>query len=311
MNENGAIVARGQADAGDLTDAISGKATDHIRSWPQAGDPFFLYVAPFNICRPYVPAPRHAGSGRDAAPPRPPAFTEEDAADKPAQDRCASDARRVPGRQYHRELPGPPRVAEIVRNLVEAIVPTFDETGEFLKTYIVYAPDNGFHLSLRRMMEGKDTAHEEDIRAPLFIFGPGITPGTTVDAMALSIDPAPTFAGMAGTVPADPVDGRSVLLGHGDGWGRSVLVQRQGLKADERLRFAHAVALRTDTRTYVGWTDGEHEANDHATDPDRRGNAYGALAPATTSALWDLLIKVRAGAAQAGRSLENATPPAP
>ena len=67
-------------------------------------------------------------------------------------------------------------------------------------------------------------------------------------------------------------------------------MRRQGLKADERLRFAHAVALRTDTCTYVGWTDGEHEAKDHATDPDWRGNAYGALAPATTSALWDLPI---------------------
>ena len=150
MNENGAIVARGQADAGDLTDAISGKATDHIRSWPQAGDPFFLYVAPFNICRPYVPAPRHAGSGRDAAPPRPPAFTEEDAADKPAQDRCASDARRVPGRQYHRELPGPPRVAEIVRKPRGSNRSDVEETGELVKTYIVYVPGKGFHPARKR-----------------------------------------------------------------------------------------------------------------------------------------------------------------
>jgi N-acetylglucosamine-6-sulfatase len=79
------------------------------------------------------------------------------------------------------------------------------------QTYVIYTSDNGFHMGERRMIAGKDTTYEEDIRVPMVLRGPGVPKGAHIDAVALNIDLAPTFADVAGIETPDFVDGRSFL----------------------------------------------------------------------------------------------------
>ena len=48
-------------------------------------------------------------------------------------------------------------------------------------------------------------------RVPLMIRGPGISPGTETEAVALMIDIAPTILDMAGIVRQEQMDGKSLL----------------------------------------------------------------------------------------------------
>ena len=52
--------------------------------------------------------------------------------------------------------------------------------------------------------------YETDIRVPLFIKGPGITPGTKITEMVANIDVSPTLLDLAG-IPVPPImDGMSL-----------------------------------------------------------------------------------------------------
>jgi hypothetical protein len=84
LNENGQAVQYGSEPEDYLSDVLTGKAVQVIRSSAGAGQPFFLYVLPFSPHRPSVAAPRHDGMFADAELPRPPSFDEADVGDKPA-----------------------------------------------------------------------------------------------------------------------------------------------------------------------------------------------------------------------------------
>ena len=96
--------------------------------------------------------------------------------------------------EYRRRL----RSLQAIDDMVEAIVGTLESTGVLQSTYIIYTSDNGFHMGEHRLIAGKDTAYEEDIRVPMAMRGPGVPEGGRIAALALNIDLAPTFADMAG-----------------------------------------------------------------------------------------------------------------
>jgi N-acetylglucosamine-6-sulfatase len=176
-------------------------------------------------------------------------------------------------------------------------------------TYIVYASDNGFHLGLHRLKEGKDTAFEEDIRIPLAVRGPDVPKGQRISAMVLNIDFAPTFADMAGVQPPDFVDGRSFmpLLEHSElPWRQSFMMQRLGIETDERLESQNALAIRTTRWTYVAYNNGEQELYDLERDPDQLNNIIDEADPALIEALTTRLIQLRDCAGEACRTIEDA-----
>ena len=192
--------------------------------------------------------------------------------------------------------------------LVETLMRTLEETGELANTYIVYTSDNGFHLGLHRMMEGKDTAYEEDIRVPLAIRGPGIPSGRRIGAMGLSIDLAPTFVEWAGAKSPDFVDGRSLiplLKGATGPWRNSFLIQRQGLESDERLQPANAFAIRTSRHTYIAYNNTERELYDLAKDPYQLQNIEPAADKSLIDALATRLTELRACRGSECRDLED------
>ena len=308
LNENGEVATYGDRPEDYLTDVIARKAAEHIRKWSAQGRPFFLYVAPFAPHSPYNPAPRHANLFLDAELPRPPSFNETDVSDKPGfineLPQLNKDQINEITVHYRRRL----QCLQAVDDLVETLVNTLEETGELDNTYVVYASDNGFHLGEHRMLEGKDTAYEEDIRVPLAMRGPLVPKGQTIDSMVVSIDLAPTFAALAGAKTPDFVDGRSLLPlleAPTMAWRQSFMIQRQGLETDERLEPASAIAIRTRRYTYVAYDDGERELYDLERDPYQLENTEPAADKALIDALATRLTLLKACRGQECRDLED------
>ena len=138
--------------------------------------------------------------------------------------------------EYRRRL----RSLQAIDDMVETIVGTLEATGALERTYVIYTSDNGFHMGEHRLIAGKDTPYEEDIRVPMVMRGPGVPEGVRIDAMALNIDLAPTFAEIAGIEPPAFVDGRSLLPLLADPaqpWRQSFLIERRQL---EEQFIAHA-----------------------------------------------------------------------
>ena len=309
LNESGKIVAYGDAPEDYLTDVIAGKAADHIRRWSSEGEPFFLYVAPFNPHSPYNPAPRHKGMFKNAKLPRPPAFNEADVSDKPGyiQDLPLLNDQQIAKitDTYRARLECLQAIDEMVKTLVD----TLKETGQLDNTYIVYASDNGFHLGLHRMLAGKDTAYEEDIRVPLAMRGPGVPKGLTVSSMVLNIDFSPTFADMAGIIPPAFIDGRSFMPLFDDPsspWRRSFMIQRLGLETDERMKPANAIAVRTERYVYVAYNNGEREMYDLEQDPHQLDNIERTAPEDLKEALSTRLTELKACTGEDCRTAEDA-----
>jgi arylsulfatase A-like enzyme len=156
----------------------------------------------------------------------------------------------------------------------------------------VFSSDNGFHTGQRRMLPGKQTAYDTDIRVPLIVAGPGVPAGRTVDTVTSSIDLAPTFEQIAGAHSPFAHDGSSMLdQWHGrpasSGWPPGVLVEhrfttlpgdpdRQGTRTGNSPDYE---AVRTADYLYVEYATGDREYYDLRTDPDELDNIADELPP--------------------------------
>jgi arylsulfatase A-like enzyme len=155
-------------------------------------------------------------------------------------------------------------------------------------TYIVFSSDNGLHTGEYRLMPGKLTAYDTDIRVPLVVAGPGVPAGTTTNAMAENVDLATTFTAMGGTtLPGDGHSLMSLLEGQRPAdWRNAILVEHHGpdaAAADPDAQTGTSgnpttyEAMRTRRFLYVEYADGEREFYDLASDPNELDNLAGAL----------------------------------
>jgi N-acetylglucosamine-6-sulfatase len=321
LNENGRIVAYGREPDDYLNDVLTKKAVGVIEEATAAGQPFFLYLSTLTPHSPAASPPRHKDLFVDAALPRRPAFDEVDVSDKPAVirnfPRLDSDAIAWLEDEYRRRL----RSLQAIDDMVEAIVGTLEATGVLQSTYIIYTSDNGFHMGEHRLIAGKDTAYEEDIRVPMVMRGPGVPEGGRVTALALNIDLAPTFANMAGIEPPAFVDGRSflpLLANPAAPWRQSFLIERrqleeqyialarqQGVTAEQLDRHAYLEGLRTAEWSYVEYGSGERELYDLGLDPHQLSNIVDDVNPALPEALSRRLFALARCAGQRCRELED------
>jgi N-acetylglucosamine-6-sulfatase len=318
LDENGTIVSYGAAAADFLTDVIAAKAVAAIHQAAHDSVPFFLYLAPFSPHTPAAFAPRHAGLFAGTPLPSPPNFNEPDVSDKPLPIRSRPLLNPGPIASmtalYQRRL----RALQAIDDLTESIMGALAAEGLLGNTWIIYTSDNGYHLGEHRGQKGKNLPYEEDLRVPFVVRGPGVPAGRVVDAIALNIDLAPTFADLAGVQPTIPVDGRSLvpLLTRGSpaGWRQNFEAERgpDDLTAQSasgrsspgggQLELGDAVqttpgigwyAVRTARWTYVEWDDGERELYDLAVDPWELTNLFStgdtAVAPALASRLHALM----------------------
>ncbi len=295
LNQNGSLYAYGDEPADYLTDVISQKGARFVDRSAAVRQPFFLELATFAPHRPAVPAPRDAERFPGLKAPRPGNF-----------DVLPTDAPLwLDGRGPLSE----PQIAEInsefrsraqsvqaVDHMIGAIEQRLTADGIADNTYLVFSSDNGFHTGQYRLMPGKLTAFDTDIRVPLVVVGPGVPAGVRTGALAENVDLAETFAAIGGTQLSG--DGHSllgVLNGTApDGWRRAALIEHhgadlRGIDPDFQQSASGSPrtyeAMRTRRFLYVEYNDGETEFYDLGHDPLELHNISASLGPAELARL--------------------------
>jgi N-acetylglucosamine-6-sulfatase len=315
LNENGTIHHYGSAPGDYLTDVIARKGIDFIDRSARTGSPFFLELATFAPHSPYTPAPRDAGTFPGLRAPRPPSF------DAPPTDPprwLASHGPLAPAQIAVIDHAFRMRVEAVqsVDRMIGAVERELAARGIARDTYLVFSSDNGLHTGEYRLMPGKMTAFDTDIRVPLVVVGPGVPPGASTAAMTENADLASTFAAIAGAKMR--TDGHSALpLLSGSAprnWRGAVLVEHRGpdhsgqdpdyqQPASGNPRTYRAI--RTRVFLYVEYDDGEREFYDLRSDPYELRNVAGDLSPAQLAVLHRQLGRLgrcrRAACWRAGR----------
>lgn len=303
LNQDGRLVRYGDKPTDYLTDVVSTLAARFIKQSSDA--PFLIEIATFAPHAPYTPAPRDAQALPGVRAPRTPAFNAEPGVDAPRwllthpalspADLTLIDA------DFRKRAQSVLAVDKMIGELQSAVA----ATGREGDTYFVFSSDNGYHMGEHRLMPGKMTAFDEDIRVPLIVTGPGVPAGVTVEAIAANVDLCPTFAELGGAAVAANVDGRSLVpLLHGQEvtqWRNATLVEHRGPHRDPSDPDAPAVrsgnpttyeALRTLNSIYVEYDDGEREYHDLVADPHELRNTFSSLSAdkkATLHAALDAL----------------------
>ncbi|WP_157108543.1 sulfatase family protein [Aldersonia kunmingensis] len=277
LNENGNLVKYGVAPTDYATDVIRAKSERFITDASASGKPFFWYATSTAPHFPLPPAPRHMAETRPTAAPRSPNYQEVDVSDKPTWlvDTAGVRAATI---TVTNDIDYTNRLGSLkaLDEMVAGIVGTLARTGELDNTYLIFTSDNGYSLGAHRLTQ-KMAPYEESIRVPLVITGPGIQPGRS-DAMALSIDLAPTIYDWVGIPIPDRVDGRTltpVLAGDNTGWrtdfaaeyggegaaGRNGVLQEMVPGTETPAIFAFDMpsysAVRNERYLYVRWYERE------------------------------------------------------
>ncbi|MGJ5818450.1 sulfatase family protein [Paludibaculum fermentans] len=121
---------------------------------------------------------------------------------------------------FQQSVKGYYRLISGVDRSVGAILGQLEKLGLRENTIVVYTGDNGFYLG-EHGLAGKWFMHEESIRVPLIVQGPGIAAGRRVNAMSLNVDLAPTVLDLAGVKIPGEMQGRSLrpwLAGQSPSW---------------------------------------------------------------------------------------------
>jgi N-acetylglucosamine-6-sulfatase len=211
LNENGTSRAYGDDHESYGTTVYTGLAEDLIRDSARDRRPFFAYLSLYAPHEPAIPAPEDLGRFAGVPAPRDDSFDQADVSTMPAYVRALP--RLTPAEVdgidalYARRLES----LQAVDRAVARLVAVLHEVRTLRDTYIVFASDNGYHLGQHRLPAGKQTPYDTDTHVPFLVRGPGIAPGTTVDALTSTVDVMATFLAMGGVDVPRHVDGRSLL----------------------------------------------------------------------------------------------------
>jgi N-acetylglucosamine-6-sulfatase len=304
LNENHKLVRFGDKPQDYLTDVLARRSVGFIDRSADTHTPFMLEVSTFAPHAPFVPAPRNANSFPGLTAPRQPSF---DAAniDPPAwlsnHKPLSSAQLQTINTDFRKRVQSVQSVDEMVGRIEDEL----KARGLARNTYIVFSSDNGLHMGEHRLMPGKLTAFDTDIRVPLIVTGPGVPAGRDITQLAENIDLCPTFETLGGAPVASTVDGHSLsALLHGQtvsNWRNAVLVEHRkpAPSADDPDRPTTGSgnpnsyeAIRTPTALYVQYLDGEREYYDLTTDPFELHNVVGELSPSTASSLQNTVSAI-------------------
>jgi arylsulfatase A-like enzyme len=306
LNENGKLVHYGSRPRAYLTDVIARKGSAFVHRASAARKPFFLEISTFAPHGPYTPAPRHAADFPGLQAPRTPAFNEADVSDKPPWLRDHPLLTPTQIGEIDAAYRARAQSVEAVDDLIGKLEQRLRRDGVADNTYIFFSSDNGLHLGEHRLMPGKLTAFETDIRVPLVVVGPNVLAGRNVARVAENVDLYPTFVrlGRAGSSPL--VDGKGLVpLLRGNpapDWPDAALVEHHGPDSAaaagpdaaklgsgnpstyEALRLLHSI--------YIEYTNGVREYYDLKSDPYELTNTYTSLSPSRVDALHSQLAEL-------------------
>lgn len=299
LNQDGRLVRRGHRPRDYLTDVLRARGLRFIAGAARGSRPFFLEIATFAPHAPFVPAPRDAHRFPGVGAPRDPAFG---AANTAPPSWLRGYAPLSPGqvRTIDRDFRRRVQSVQAVDRMIGALESQLRRRGLARDTYLVFSSDNGLHMGEHRLMPGKLTAFDTDIRVPLIVVGPGVPRGSKVAAITQNTDLAPTFLRLAGQRTPLWMEGHSLaafLRGRRvRGWRRAALVEHRGPQTtsgdpDVPIRGAgnptSYEAVRSARFLYVRYSDRESELYDLRSDPwelhnlARRASAAGSRALAT------------------------------
>ena len=182
----------------------------------------------------------------------------------------------------------------------------------------MFTSDNGYHLGHFRLMQGKRTAYEPDIRVPFVVAGPGVPAGVDRRAvLASNVDLAPTFLRWAGVATrragrpvararaarprAAPVAARGARRASARSRrgraGACIAARPAGDPDAQGRRMGHARDLRRASarrdHLYVEHRDGSRELYDLRTDPFELENLAGVDDAARAAAVAGRLARLR------------------
>jgi N-acetylglucosamine-6-sulfatase len=296
LNQDGKIVHYGDTPADYLTDVLSALAVRFVQQI--TGARFVIEIATFAPHAPYTPAPRDAEALPGLRAPRALAFDAAPGADAPQwltrlRPLSPADVARIDG-DYRKRA----QSVLAVDKMLGALQAVLAASGAGKNTYVVFSSDNGYHMGEHRLMPGKMTAYDTDIRVPLIVTGPGVLAGSTNQAIVENVDLCPTFTELGGAVTPATVDGRSLVpLLQGQEvaeWRTAALIEHHGPVKDRADPDMPAMrsgnpptyeAMRTRTSLYVEYADGTKEYHDLAADPQELHNTFAVLPSADQTAL--------------------------
>jgi N-acetylglucosamine-6-sulfatase len=249
---------------GYVTDLLDKYAVEFVRK--PHDKPFALYLAHKAVHGPFTPAERHKDLYANE-PFTPSASANDTREGKPA----ITQNRPRPGAAAKAKAKAPPAGRHpgegVMRSQLRCLAAIDDGLGDILKaleetkqldnTLIAFTSDNGYFWGEHGGLGDKRWAYEESIRLPLFVRYPKlIKPGTTIDALTLNIDIAPSFLELAGAAVPKDVQGKSLLpLFRGDtsGWRKAFLTEyfQEGMYP----QVPTWRAVRTDRWKYIHYPD--------------------------------------------------------
>ena len=282
---------------GYITDVLTDRATAFIER--ERDKPFFLFlghkaVHPDAIQRDdgsvdksypmeYLPAPRHAGRYTDRTFPRRPSTTWDlDKIDSPAIRQALQYRNSEAVTRDFGAILDPGISEDTIRNRAEMllsvdegvgrIISTLESLGILDQTALFFTSDNGFFFGEHGLSIERRMPYDESIRSPLLIRYPKlVASGIKIDALALSVDIAPTILEMAGVAIPDRVQGRSlvpVLKGDFSQWRQSVLIEFYTYENPMPwLMDMDYRVIRTHRYKYVHWIKHSPELYDLSADP--------------------------------------------
>jgi arylsulfatase A-like enzyme len=283
---------------------LSGIAVDFIKK--SAGTPFVIEVATFAPHAPYTPAPRDLDAFPGLTAPHTAAFNAPHDPDEPLWLRrhAALSAPLIANidRDFRKRAQSVQAVDKMIGELEAAVA----AIGEADNTYFVFSSDNGYHMGEFRLMPGKMTAYDTDIKVPLIVTGPGVAGDRTVEEIAENIDLNPTFTAIGGAASAANVDGLSLMpLLRGEtaaDWRKAALIEHHGPVRNlsdpdfPDIRSGNPTtyeAIRGATWLYVEYADGDKEYHDLATDPDELHNTFADLSAKQKASLHAMLTAMQ------------------
>jgi N-acetylglucosamine-6-sulfatase len=220
VNDNG----REYQEQGYMTDILTEKAIDWLKTKRVPGQPFSLNLWHKAVHEDHSPAPRHNKIYKNDSLPTPPYDTHlENFAGKPEWQRIkAWDSK---WRSYVPSDSLTPKKWPIkgykFKSLLETllavdeslgkVLATLDELGELDNTVVIYSSDNGYFMGEHGYWD-KRIAYESSIKIPMLIRYPEkIKAGTVINENALNIDLAPTILELAGVETPKYMQGESMV----------------------------------------------------------------------------------------------------
>ena len=304
INDDGRLRQFGSAPKDYLGDRLDQRAGQFVQEAVGTGKPFALEVATFAPHSPYTPAPQDLDTFPGLRAPRGPAYNRLPS-NAPAWLAARSALRPRGVREIDHDFQRRVEAVQDLDRMIGHLQRELREQGLLGNTYFVFSSDNGYHMGEYRLLPGKQTAFDTDIKVPLVVTGPGIRPGTTINAVTQSIDIAPTFDDIAQATPADHLDGVSLLpLLHGEvtsaAWPQhAALIEHRSHAFPASLDpdvqpVASGIpptyeAIRTQDALYVEYADGEREFYDLRSDPNEMDNLFATTPTATLTRYVDWL----------------------